>query len=188
MDWNKNNWWKLLISVLAIVGIVLFFRWQQHQQEVLRQAQQATEQQEQSITQLKDMLSISQDNATKLAEKISSVQSGTKQPNVSFAVQAPTVYKAADVVQERINDGDTTLPMQAIENTDRTVVTPREQEQKVDVYKINLRKDHRIKAGVSVVDGKGYVTVGYEQGRVEGLVHSNGKEYGASIMYNVAEW
>ena len=61
--------------------------------------------------------------------------------------------------------------------------------QKVDVYKVNLRKDHRIKAGATMVDGKAYAAVGYEQGRFEALMHFDGtKPHGASVMYNVVEW
>ena len=61
--------------------------------------------------------------------------------------------------------------------------------QKVDVYKINLRKDHRIKAGASVIDGKALMTIGYEQGRFEALAHFDGARYkGVTVMYTVAEW
>ena len=63
------------------------------------------------------------------------------------------------------------------------------EEQKVDVYKINLRKDHRVKAGMSVMDGKALMSIGYEQGRFEALAHFDGSRYkGATVMYNVAEW
>ena len=89
--------------------------------------------------------------------------------------------------------------MAAREKTDRTVVTPiikdkdgkdlPPDQQKVDVYKINLRKAHRIKAGATMIDGKALVTIGYEQGRFEALAHFDGGKYkGATVMYNVAEW
>ena len=57
------------------------------------------------------------------------------------------------------------------------------------MYKINMRKDHRIKAGASVIDGKALMTVGYEQGLFEALAHFDGSHYkGTTVMYNVAEW
>ena len=63
------------------------------------------------------------------------------------------------------------------------------EQQKVDVYKINLRKDHRIKAGATMMDGKAYATVGYEQGRFEALVHFDGvRVHGGSVLYNIVEW
>ena len=103
------------------------------------------------------------------------------------------------MVERQIRTDDATLPMAAREKTDRTVVTPiikdkdgqdlPPDQQKVDVYKINLRKDHRIKAGATMIDGKALVTVGYEQGRFEALAHFDGGKYkGATVMYNVAEW
>ena len=103
------------------------------------------------------------------------------------------------MVERQIRTDDATLPMAAREKTDRTVVTPITKDkdgqdlppdqQKVDVYKINLRKGHRIKAGASVVDGKALATIGYEQGRFEALAHFDaGKYKGATVMYNVVEW
>lgn len=205
MEYIEKNWKKLLtlfiVTLLVIGGAVWFFRWQQRQQEILHEAQQVTQEQEQSIKGLQDKLQTSTDNATMLADKIGHIQAAgsTVKPNITFNVTAPTVQAAADDVQQRITAGDTTLPAAAIEQTDRTVVTPITQDetgqalpadqQKVDVYKINLRKDHRIKVGVTAVDGKAYPTIGYEQGRVEGLVHFDGcRPDGVTILYNVVEW
>ncbi|MFC2500381.1 MAG: glycoprotease, partial [Selenomonas noxia] len=62
-------------------------------------------------------------------------------------------------------------------------------EQTVDVYKINLRKDHRLKAGITQIDTQTYWTAGVQLGRWEGLVHGQaGKVKGGSVMYTVAEW
>ena len=114
-------------------------------------------------------------------------------------VSAPTVERATRVVERQIREDDPTLPRAAREKSDRTVVTPitkdkdghelPPEEQKVDVYKINLNKAHKIKAGASVIDGKPLMSIGYEQGRFEALAHFDGSRYkGATIMYNVAEW
>ncbi|MFC2316810.1 MAG: glycoprotease, partial [Selenomonas massiliensis] len=110
-----------------------------------------------------------------------------------------TVERAAQVVERQIREDDPTLPRVAREKTDRTVVTPITKDkdgkklptdqQKVDVYKINLRKDHRIKTGASVIDGKALMSIGYEQGRFEALAHFDGGCYkGATVMYNITEW
>ena len=103
------------------------------------------------------------------------------------------------MVERQIREDDPTLPRAAREKSDRTVVTPiikdkdgkdlPPEKQKVDVYKINLRKDHRIKAGATVIDGKALMSIGYEQGRFEALAHfDDGRYKGATVMYNVAEW
>ena len=158
-----------------------------------------TQEETQDARELKDRLDISTANANALEKRITAMQAGQRAPSTTYYVTAPTVERAATVVERQIRTDDATLPMAAREKTDRTVVTPIVKdkdgkdlppaEQKVDVYKINLRKDHRFKAGASVVEGKAMMTVGYEQGRFEALAHFDGTRCkGATVMYNVAEW
>ena len=158
-----------------------------------------TQEETQDVKELRNQLDISERNAADLQRKLADVQRGGQAPSTTYYVTAPTVERAATVVERQISEDSPTLPMAAREKTDRTVVTPITKdkdgkdlppvEQKVDVYKINLRKDHRIKVGASVVEGKVLMTVGYEQGRFEALAHFDGGKYkGATVMYNVAEW
>ena len=158
-----------------------------------------TQEEMQDARELKDRLDISTANANALERRITAIQAGQRTPTTTYYVTAPTVERAATVVERQIRTDDATLPMAAREKTDRTVVTPiikdkdgqdlPADQQKVDVYKINLNKAHKIKAGASVIDGKALMTVGYEQGRFEALAHFDGGKYkGATVMYNVAEW
>ena len=118
---------------------------------------------------------------------------------MTYHVTAPTVERAAQVVERQIREDSPTLPRAAREKSDRTVVTPITKdkdgkdlppaEQKVDVYKINLNKAHKIKAGITQIDTQTYWTAGVQLGRWEGLVHGQaGKVKGGSVMYTVAEW
>ena len=158
-----------------------------------------TQEQTQDMAALRAQLDISRANADALQKQLADVQAGQRAPSTAYYVSAPTVERAAQVVERQIREDSPTLPRAAREKSDRTVVTPitkdkdgkdlPSDQQKVDVYKINLRKDHRIKAGASVIDGKALMTVGYEQGRFEALAHFDGSHYkGATVMYNVAEW
>jgi hypothetical protein len=158
-----------------------------------------TQEQTQDVKALRAQLDISKSNAEVLQRRLADVQAGQRAPTVTYHVTAPTVERAAQVVEQQIKEDSPALPRAAREKSDRTVVTPitkdadgkdlPSEEQKVDVYKINLRKDHRIKAGASVIDGKALMSVGYEQGRFEALAHFDGARYkGATVMYNVAEW
>ena len=158
-----------------------------------------TQEETQDMAALRAQLDISRANANALQQRLTEAQAGQRAPSTTYYVTAPTVERAATVVERQIRTDDATLPMAAREKTDRTVVTPITKDkngqdlppdqQKVDVYKINLRKDHRIKAGATMVDGKVLMTVGYEQGRFEALAHFDGGKYkGATVMYNVAEW
>ena len=158
-----------------------------------------TQEQTQDAAALRAQLDISRANANALQKRLTEAQAGQRAPSTTYYVSAPTVERAAQVVERQIREDDPTLPRVAREKTDRTVVTPITKDkdgkdlpptdQKVDVYKINLRKDHRIKAGASVIDGKALMSIGYEQGRFEALAHFDGGRYkGATVMYNVAEW
>ena len=158
-----------------------------------------TQEQTQDVTALRNQLDISRANAQALQKRLTEAQAGQRAPTVTYHVAAPTVERAAQVVERQIREDDPTLPRVAREKTDRTVVTPITKDkdgkdlptdqQKVDVYKTNLRKDHRIKVGASVIDGKALMSIGYEQGRFEALAHFDGGRYkGATVMYNVAEW
>jgi len=103
------------------------------------------------------------------------------------------------IVEQQIKANDPTLPPATLEKTDRTVVTAitkdaagkelARDQQKVDVYKINLRKDHRIKVGATVVGDKAYETVGYEQNRIEALAQLRGKDIkGATVTWTAIQW
>lgn len=113
-----------------------------------------------------------------------------KEPVVSYYVQAPDVMTAAKQTQQAINSNSTALPAAITDKSDCTIVTPNEKQQKVDVYKINLNKAHKIKAGITVIDDKSYATLGYQAGKFEGLVHlkGEGKVKGATALYTVMQW
>lgn len=190
----------LVILCLLLVGIAYAIgRHSAPEQTATEKPAVMTQEETQDARKLKDRLDISTANANALEKRITAIQAGQRAPSTTYYVTAPTVERAATVVERQIRTDDATLPMAAREKTDRTVVTPITKDkngqdlppdqQKVDVYKINLRKDHRIKAGATMVDGKVLMTVGYEQGRFEALAHFDGGKYkGATVMYNVAEW
>ena len=197
---TKHKTALLVIVCLLIVGIAYAVgRQSAPEQTAAEKPAVMTQEETQDVRKLKDRLDISTANANALEKRITAIQAGQRAPSTTYYVTAPTVERAATVVERQIRTDDATLPMAAREKSDRTVVTPivkdkdgqalPADQQKVDVYKINLRKDHRIKAGASVIDGKALMSIGYEQGRVEALAHFDGGKYkGATVMYNVAEW
>lgn len=110
-------------------------------------------------------------------------------PAVTYYVQAPTVERAAAETATAIKKHSPNIPAAVYKKTDRTIVTADTDRQKVDVYKITLRRTHKLKAGGTVIDGRGYISIGYQAGRVEGLAHFNENGFkGASILYTAAEW
>ena len=184
----------VIIGIAYVVGRQSVGKQTEHQKPAV-----VTQDQTQDAKALQQQLDISRANAEALRQQLATVQAGQRAPAATYYVTAPTVERAATIVERQIKADDPALPMAARERTDRTVVTPITKDkdgkelppdkQRVDVYKVNLRKDHRIKAGATMVDGKAYSTIGYEQGRFEALVHFDGtKPHGASVMYNVVEW
>ena len=192
----------VLLVILCLLTICVAYAIGKHsapEQTATEKPAVITQEKTQDTAALRAQLDISKSNAEALQKRLAEAQAGQRAPTVTYHVTAPTVERAAQVVERQIREDDPTLPRAAREKTDRTVVTPITQDkdgkqlptekQKVDIYKINLRKDHRIKAGASVIDGKALMTVGYEQGRFEALAHFDGGRYkGATVMYNIAEW
>lgn len=201
INWIKEH--KIVVLAVLLV-VIIGISYVVGRQSVGKQTEQqkpavVTQDQTQDAKALRQQLDISRANAEALRQQLAAVQAGQRAPAATYYVTAPTVERAATIVERQIKADDPTLPMAARERTDRTVVTPivkdkdgkelPPEQQKVDVYKINLRKDHRIKAGATMVDGKAYATVGYEQGRFEALVHFDGAQvHGGSVMYNIVEW
>ena len=190
----------LVILCLLLIGIAYAAGWHSAPEQTAAEKPTVMPQEEtQDVKVLRNQLDISRANADALQKRLVEVQAGQRTPTVTYHVTAPTVEQAAQVVERQIKEDAPTLPRAAREKTDRTVVTPITKdkdgkdlplaEQKVDVYKINLRKDHRIKAGATMIDGKVLMSIGYEQGRFEALAHFDGGRYkGATVTYNIIEW
>ena len=199
--WQKYKGYiiEAIIIFLVIAGLYYVYYRITNAEAIAEQAKQLSQEQTQKAATLENELNISRDNAQKLADSIAKISTGQVQPNTTFYVTAPTVPSAAEQVQKRINDYDTTLPAAALEKTDRTVVTPVTKDssgnilpadqQKVDVYKINLSKDHKIKAGATYVDSHAYWNLGYQQKRFEAIAHMQGENIkGVTGMYTIKEW
>ena len=138
---------------------------------------------------VKKNLRVSDREAAEIVTKIERIHDGKTAPNVSYYVTAPNLNAAADRTEQAIRKNDSQILLAARAKSDRTVVTVDEERQKVDVYKINLRNNHKIKAGGTYIDGKPYLSIGYQAGRVEGIVHTDGMGVrGGTVMYTIKEW
>lgn len=110
-------------------------------------------------------------------------------PAITYYVQSPTLDQAAETVQRQIETKSPEAPAGVTAKSDRTIVTADKQLNKVDVYKISLRRAHKIKAGMTYVNDKAYLSAGYQAGRWEGLAHFDGSGFqGATVMYTIKEW
>lgn len=196
----KHKTALLVILLVLIVGIAYAVgRHSASEQTAAEKPAVMTQEQTQDAAALRAQLDISKSNAETLQKRLADVQAGQRAPTVTYHVTAPTAERAAQVVERQIREDDPTLPRAAREKSDRTVVTPITKDadgkdlppadQKVDVYKINLNKAHKIKAGITQIDTQTYWTAGVQLGRWEGLVHGQStKVKGGSVMYTVVEW
>lgn len=195
---NKKSLLVLLCLLIA-AGIAYAVGRHSADQTASEKPAVLTQEQTQDVKTLRAQLDISKSNAEALQKRLADVHVGQRAPTATYYVHAQSVERAAQVVERQIREDNPTLPRAVREKSDRTVVTPitkdadgkelPQDKQKVDVYKINLRKEHRIKAGASVIDGKPLMSIGYEQGRFEALAHFDGGRYkGATVTYNIIEW
>lgn len=137
-----------------------------------------------------DKLKLSDDSAKAVTREIYHIQQTQPTPQVTYYVQAPDLTSGAETVARDIREDKPSVPAAAREKTDRTVVTADHDRQKVDVYKINLKKPHKIKAGLMNADGKTYGGIGYQAGRWEGMIYTRTgrKIEAAAVTYTIAEW
>lgn len=169
----------LILIILAIVGVSIYNSHQVEKPVLLNQEQVK------DPVKLANAIHVTKNEAKQVVSKME-----TAQPVATYYTQAPTVEVAAEKVKKDIAHSNPNLPKAATEKSDRTAVVANTDEQKVDVYKINLDKPHSILAGVTVMtNGEVYETVGYEDKRFEGLAHFKGSEFkGASALVKVVRW
>lgn len=160
-------WAKIAVAVLVIAlmsaAAVAGYHWLKHEQAVVMSQQQI-----QQAAELAKALDISKNQAQKLTVELAKAKD--KEPEIRYIVQAPTVEKAAEQVKRDIDAGKS--PANKIP-ADKTVVTPNQTEQKVDVYRITLDKARWGVSGLVLAGGADPVEFG-------GGVAYHNKDWGAS--------
>lgn len=185
---RANKAVSVLVFILAIAGatLVLYGLCEEHfgkkEKPVVMTQEEATD-----AKTVEKKASVSPAESRIISREIE--RSADTPPVVTYYVQAPTLEKAATETAKAIETQSQAIPPAAAKKTDRTIVTADKQLNKVDVYKISLRKAHKLKAGMTYVDDKAYLSAGYQAGRWEGLAHFNQNGFqGATLMYTIKEW
>lgn len=184
--------WKFCLSICLFTAFFIIFMINYIVKEDKRVTEPKTIKYEDSTNSkaVEKQLRANPGASREITRQIERIHDGDVQPTVTYTVDAPTIYSAAEKTARQIEDGDATLPEQALEKTDRTAVTADPKKQVVDVYKINLKDNHKIKAGIMTAGGKAYVGVGYQAGRFEGMAYTkNGHGLdAASVSYTIKQW
>jgi len=186
----------LFVIVLALC-VAGYYAWQKHADvaEKLQQATVLNEQQAQDKNVLQNKLDVSKLNAEMLASFIKQAQAGQVQPITNFTIQAPSLPDAAQQVADRINANDPTLPPQALEKTDRTVVvantnkTPASNYD-VGVFKVNTYRNWEVSFGVGVHGGDRYIPVELQRNFSKDAAmsveyHFEGRKRGFEVKYKL---
>ena len=183
-------WQKIMLCIVIVGGTILIYKYYTNTQVQLKEAKNLSEQQATDIKTLQNKLDINKHQADALTNEIEKAQDNKMQPVTHITIEAPDVNTATKYVTEKINDKDDTMPPEVLEKTDRTVVAPQPQNKDypVGVYKINLEKQHKIKAGATVINNKPYWSVGYQQNKMEIIIHGQNKMDGGTVMYTIKEW
>lgn len=187
----RDNWKFWLSVCLAVALFAIAVTVYMHKAEK-RVTEPLTVKYEDSTNseKMKKALGVDSGASREITREIERIHDGDVRPVVTYTVEAPTVEAAATETAKSIKAGDARLPAPALEQTDRTVVTPDLSKQKVDVYKINLRKDHKIKAGLLSAGGKAYFGAGYQAGHWEGMIYTKSGHSidAASVSYTIKQW
>lgn len=185
---RANKAVSVLVFILAIAGatLVLYGLYEMHfgkkEKPVVMTQEEATD-----AKTVEKKAAVSPAESRIITREIE--RSADTPPVVTYYVQAPTLDKAASETAKAIENHSPALPPAASKKSDRTIVTADNKLNKVDVYKISLRKVHKLKAGMTYVNDKSYLSAGYQAGRWEGLAHFDGNGFqGATVMYTIKEW
>lgn len=177
----------VLVVIIGIIGLswVLYGLYEEHfgkKNPVVMPQEEATD-----AKAVEEKASVSPAESRIISREIE--RSADTPPVVTYYVQAPTLEKAATETAKAIKTQSQAIPPAAVKKSDRTIVTADNKLNKVDVYKISLRKVHKLKAGMTYVDDRAYLSAGYQAGRWEGLAHFNQNGFqGATVMYTLKEW
>lgn len=178
---------SVLVVIIGIIGLswVLYGLYEEHfgkKNPVVMTQEEATD-----AKTVEKKVSVSPAESRIISREIE--RSADTPPVVTYYVQAPTLEKAATETAKAIKNQSPALPPAAAKKTDRTIVTADNKLNKVDVYKISLRKAHKLKAGMTYIDDKAYLSAGYQAGRWEGTLHFDGQAVkGGTIMYTAVQW
>lgn len=188
---EQETKWRIILAIagacaLCIIGGLIYGCGREKKEEPkVMEYQQTTD-----PDTIQKKLDVSQGTAREITREIYHVQQSDAPPAITYYVQAPDLTAGAETVARDIKEDKPSVPAAAREKTDRTVVTADHDRQKVDVYKVNLRKPHKVKVGAMTTGDKTYIGAGYQYGRWEGMLYTRtGRKVEAgSITYTIKEW
>ena len=163
-EWIKIHIKDILIIIILIcVSVYLYYNInnQKRMEEELKQAQELTSEQAQSIEYLKNELNMKESDAKETVAIIKEAQNNQIPPTTSITIQSSTPQDAVNKVTEDINNKEEYLPKEAVEDTDKTIVSeqPENEDYQVGVYKINTYRNWGVGTGIGANNNDVYIPI-----------------------------
>ena len=156
--------------VVFILCFVAFCLWKiQHLQSQIdnkvTNVHVMTEKQATDINYLQNETGMNRQNAESTSRAIMDARMTKKTPVVTYNETYVDDNDLIPKIREKIVTGDYTMPPEALEKTDATIVAPQSEnkEATVGIYKINNYKNWELGVGVGVHDGDIYVPVSVQR-------------------------
>lgn len=163
-----SHWKELLILLSILIMWVLLWRVNSLERAVDNKTQQIhvmDEKHAEDLNSLRNQLDLSKQNAEVLREKIIEAQHGLRRPETVYKEVVSYGDSPTKVIEEKLATGDSTLPPEALEKTDKTVVVEQKDnpEIPVGIYKINTYKNWEVGTGVGVHEGNHYIPLSIQR-------------------------
>lgn len=181
----------VISAVLAFILIVLMYLYLQNKKAVSEPVN-AVKIESANIKDndtLQKDLDVNKQEANDIIYKIDEIEQGKIEPVATTTIKSENLESATNEVVDKINNQDASLPKEALEKTDKTIVTDNpNQDYDIGVYKIDLEKDYKLKVGQTIYKNEINWAVGYEHKKLEVIIHGQDKVNGVTAMYTVKEW
>lgn len=163
-----SHWKELLILLSILIMGVLLWRVSTLERDLDNKTQQINimdEKHAEDLNSLRNQLDLNKQNAEVLREKIIEAQHGLRQPETVYKEVVSYGDSPTKVIEEKLATGDSTLPPEALEKTDRTVVVEQKDnpEIPVGIYKINTYKNWEVGTGIGVQNDNPYIPLSVQR-------------------------
>ena len=163
-----SHWKELLILLSILIMGVLLWRVNTLERDLDNKEQQVNimdEKYAEDLNSLRNQLDLNKQNAEVLREKIIEAQHGLRQPETIYKEVVSYGDSPTKVIEEKLATGDSTLPPEALEKTDRTVVVEQKDnpEIPVGIYKINTYKNWEVGTGIGIQNDNPYIPLSIQR-------------------------
>ena len=163
-----SHWKELLLLLSILIMGVLLWRVHTLERDLDNKTQQVNimdAKHAEDLNSLRNQLDLNKQNAEVLREKIIEAQHDLRQPETVYKEVVSYGDSPTKVIEEKLATGDSTLPPEALEKTDKTVVVEQKDnpEIPVGIYKINTYKNWEVGTGIGVQDGNPYIPLSVQR-------------------------